>query len=72
MWTVSWADETANRVDIALKVIEYMRASRVPRRNWYNFSAPGILQTRMTVPLSEAVASMVPVELTAKREIGDL
>lgn len=31
-----------------------------------------MLQTRMTVPLSDAVASIVPVELMERKEIGDL
>lgn len=50
----------------------YIFASRVPLLNWYSFSAPGILQTRITVPLSDALASIVPVELMARYEIGDL
>ena len=31
-----------------------------------------MLQTRMTVPLSDAVASNVPVEFMGRKEIGDL
>jgi hypothetical protein len=31
-----------------------------------------MLQTRMTVPLSDAVAKMVPVELIERKEMGDL
>ena len=72
MCTVSWAELTAMRVDTTLRLIEYIRASRVPRRNWYSFSAPGILHTRMTVPLSDAVASRVPVELMERKEMGAL
>ena len=59
-------------MDIALKFIEYIRASRVPLRNWYNFSEPGILHTRITVPFSDADASMVPVELIDRKEMGAL
>lgn len=72
MCTVSCAELTARSVETRLKLIEYIRASRVPLRNWYNFSAPGMLHTRMTVPLSDAVASSVPVELIARKEIGAL
>lgn len=72
MWTVSCAELTASSVETRLKLIEYILASRVPRRNWYSFSAPGMLHTRMTVPFSEAVASIVPVELIERKEIGDL
>lgn len=31
-----------------------------------------MLQTRMTVPLSDAVASIVPVEFTERKDMGDL
>lgn len=31
-----------------------------------------MLHTRITVPLSDAVASMVPVELMERKEMGDL
>ena len=31
-----------------------------------------MLHTRMTVPLSDAVASIVPVELMERNEMGDL
>jgi hypothetical protein len=72
MCTVSWAELTANKVETTLKLMEYILASLVPRRNWYSFSAPGILQTRITVPLSEAVARRVPVELMERKDIGDL
>jgi hypothetical protein len=70
--TVSCAELTANKVETTLKLIEYILASLVPRRNWYNFSAPGILHTRMTVPFSEAVARSVPVELIERKEMGAL
>src|SRR6266702_3430534 len=49
-----------------------MRASRVPRRNWYSFSALGTPHTRMTVPFSEAVVRSVPVLFNASAEIGAL
>jgi hypothetical protein len=64
--TVSCAELTANSDDIALKLIEYIRASLVPLRNWYSFSAPGMLHTRMTVPLSDDVARREPLELMAR------
>lgn len=72
MCTVSCAELTASSVDTTLKLIEYIRASLVPRRNWYSFSAPGMLQTRITVPLSEAVARSEPVELMERKEMGAL
>ena len=72
MWTVSCAELTASNVETRLKFIEYILASRVPLRNWYSFSAPGMLQTRMTVPLSDAVAKMVPVELIERKDMGAL
>lgn len=70
--TVSCAELTASRLDTTLKLIEYIRASRVPRRNWYSFSAPGTPHTRMTVPLSDAVARSVPAALMLRKEMGDL
>jgi hypothetical protein len=39
MCTVSCALLTASRVPTILELNKYMRASRVPRRNWYNCSA---------------------------------
>ena len=70
--TVSCAELTASNVDTRLKFMEYMRASLVPRRNWYSFSAPGMLHTRMTVPFSDEVARMVPVELIERKDRGAL
>lgn len=70
--TVSCAELTARSDDTTLKLIEYIRASLVPLRNWYNFSAPGTLQTRMTVPFSEEVASRDPVEFMDRKEMGAL
>ena len=40
-----------------------MCAGSEPRRKWNSFSPMGTLKTRMTVPFSEAVASMVPALL---------
>jgi hypothetical protein len=70
--TVSCALLTASRVLTTLKLSEYIRASRVPRRNWYSFSALGTPHTRMTVPLSEAVARRVPGLFSASAEMGAL
>lgn len=70
--TVSCAELTASKLDTTLKLMEYILASLVPLLNWYSFSAPGVLHTRMTVPLSEAVARSVPVELIERNEMGDL
>ena len=44
----------------------------MPWQNWYNFSVPGIDQTRITVPLSEAIVRSMPVELSMRKEIGSL
>ena len=33
-WTVSVADETQSRVDVALKVMQKIRAGMLPLRNW--------------------------------------
>jgi hypothetical protein len=43
-----------------------------PLLNCHNFCAPGTENTLTTVPLSEAVASIVPVEFSAKAAIGAL
>ena len=72
MWIVSCAELTASKVETMLKLMLYIRASLVPLLNWYNFSALGMLQTRITVPFSEAEASIVPVELIERKEMGDL
>jgi hypothetical protein len=42
----------------------------VPLRNWYNFSPPGTENTRMMVPVSDAVARRVPSLLRAMQESG--
>ena len=44
----------------------------MPWQNWYNFSVPGMDQTQITVPLSEAVVRSMPAELSARKEIGAL
>lgn len=43
--------------------MEKMRDGYVPRLNWYSFVAVGTEKTRTIVPLSEAVASSVPLLL---------
>jgi len=48
------------------------RALFEPLRYSPSFLASGTLNTRMTVPLSEAVASMVPCELIAMAAMGYL
>jgi hypothetical protein len=72
MRTVSCALLIASRVSTTLKLREYMRASRVLRRNWYSFSAPGTPYTWMTVSFSEAVSRSVRVLLNASAEKGAL
>lgn len=34
MWIVSVAEETQRRVEVALKLMQYIRAGMLPRRNW--------------------------------------
>lgn len=50
----------------------HIRALLLPRRNCHNFLASGTLKTRTTVPLSEAVASMVPLALSERHAMGVL
>jgi hypothetical protein len=64
--------ETANKVDMRLKFKLHILADELPLLNCHNFFASGTLNTRTTVPLSEAVASIVPSELRDKHAIGVL
>ena len=50
----------------------HILAEELPRLNCHSFLASGTENTRTTVPLSEAVASIVPVALSARQAIGDL
>jgi hypothetical protein len=70
--TVSVSLLTTRSVPVMLKFILHTRALFVPRRYSPSFSAFGIENTRMTVPLSEAVASIVPWLFMAKAAMGDL
>ena len=69
--TVSVAEETQRREEVALKDMLYMREGMEPRRNWYNLRAAGIENTRMMVPLSEAVARRVAALLMVMQERGE-
>lgn len=71
-WTVSVADDTQSSVDVELNAMLKMRAGRVPLRNWASFCASGIEKTRMTVPLSDAVASFDPLLSIAMQDSGAL
>ena len=64
-WTVSVADETQRSVEVALKLMLYIRAGMLPLLYWYSFLPSGIEKTRMTVPFSEEVAISVPSLLIA-------
>lgn len=63
---------TARSDPTALKFMLNTLALLDPLRYSPSFLASGTLNTRMTVPLSEAVASMVPWELMAMAAMGDL
>ena len=69
---VDESDETANKVLMRLKLILHIRADELPRRNCHNFLASGTEKTRTTVPLSEAVANIVPAAFRARQAIGVL
>lgn len=66
MWTVSVALETERRDDVALNDMQYICAGRDPRRKWKSRSPEGMLQTRITVPFSDAVARNIPVLFIAR------
>jgi hypothetical protein len=65
MWIVSESLATARSELARLKLRLQTRAGYVPLRNWATFSAPGTCQTRMTVPVSLALARSVPSLLSA-------
>ena len=72
MWMVEESEETARSVPVKLKFMLHILADELPLLNCHNFLASGTEYTLTTVPLSEAVASIVPVELSAKHAMGDL
>ena len=69
-WTVSVAEETHNSVEVALKLMQYMRAGMLPLRNWYSFLPSAIEKILITVPFSDAVAMSVPSLLIATNDNG--
>ena len=52
--------------------MDHIRALELPRRNCHSFFASGTEKTRTTVPLSDAVASIVPDALSARHAMGVL
>lgn len=72
IWIVSVAEETQSSVDVILKDMLKIRDGIEPLRNWYSFWASGTENTRMIVPLSEAVANRVPSVFIARHDNGDL
>lgn len=70
--TVSVAEDTQSKVDVELNAILKIRLGIEPLLNWNSFRADGMAYTRMIVPLSEAVASIVPASFTVTHESGDL
>jgi hypothetical protein len=69
---VELSEDTASNDDARLKLMLHILAEELPRRNCQSFLASGTEKTRTTVPLSDAVASIVPVELRARQAMGDL
>lgn len=59
MWTVPLQEEQAMNVEAALKAREKISARSMPRRSSWRSSPLYVSKTRMSVPLSEAVASLV-------------
>ena len=57
---VSVAEETQSMVDDWLNDMLKIRAGIDPLLNWKSLLPSGMAKTRMMVPLSEAVASLVP------------
>lgn len=72
MCIVDESEETARRVLARLKLMLHILALELPLRNCHNCLASGTEKTRTTVPFSDAVASMVPVEFKARWAMGDL
>jgi hypothetical protein len=68
---VSVEDDTQSRVDVVLKDMLQMRDGMEPRRNWYSLWPSGTENTRIIVPLSEAVASRVPSLLSVMHASGE-
>lgn len=72
MCTVSVSLLTASRLETGLKAMLNILAPYVPRRNCATLSPLGTEKTRITVPLSLAVASNVPVLFKLRCANGDL
>ena len=72
MWMVDESDETASRELARLKLMLQIRALELPLLNCHSCFASGIENTRTTVPFSDAVASIVPVELRERCATGAL
>lgn len=72
MWIVDESLDTARSVLAKLKFMLHILALELPRLNCQSCFASGTEKTRTTVPFSEAVASIVPVELRDKWATGDL
>ena len=66
--TVSVAEDTHSNVEVALKLMQYIRAGMLPRLNWYSFLPSGMENILMIVPFSEDVAISVPSLLMAMYE----
>lgn len=71
MCTVSVDDDTHSSVDVVLKDMLYILEGIDPRLNWKSLLPSGTENTRMIVPLSEAVARSVPSLLSAIHANGD-
>lgn len=72
IWMVSEADETQSSVVVTLKAMLYIREGIEPLLNWYSLLPSGTEKTRIMVPLSDAVAIIVPSLLNIMQDSGDL
>lgn len=68
---MSEAEETQRRVELRLKDMLYIVEGYVPRLNWYSFWPRGMENTRIIVPVSLAVASIVPSLLRHMQHKGE-
>jgi hypothetical protein len=69
---VDESDDTASSELARLKFILHIRALELPLLNCHNCFASGMEKMRTTVPFSEAVASIVPMELRDRCATGVL
>jgi len=71
MCTVPWSEDTASHVESKLKAMLWISACSAPRRSSWRGCPECESHTRIRVPRSEAVASLVPSRLSARQERDD-